>query len=81
MKKLIYLIPIFVVTLILATFINSKTPLKISPQTEECIACHNEINPGLIKSWEEIRHSKITMEEAMKKEELCLRLESKRELV
>ncbi len=51
-----------------------KMPL--SSETEECIGCHEVIQPGLVQSWRDGRHSKITPQAAFKKEKIKRRISS-----
>lgn len=48
----------------------------MSSETEECITCHIELNPGLIDSWKKSRHFKTTPDQALQKEELEQRVSS-----
>jgi hypothetical protein len=42
----------------------------ISGNTQSCLNCHKALHPGIVKDWEDSRHSHNTMVEAMKKPEL-----------
>jgi hypothetical protein len=55
--------------------LNSNNSL-ISPETEECIMCHSTLHPGIIKDWENSRHSKISTLNANKKSKLAKRISS-----
>jgi len=48
----------------------------LSPETEECLACHAELHPGLVASWEKSRHSRTTPGLAMQKSRLERRISS-----
>ncbi len=39
----------------------------ISTQTQDCIDCHADVTPGIVRDWETSRHSHITVAEAMMK--------------
>ncbi len=39
---------------------KSYAQAPLSPESEECIGCHSEIHPGLLASWNDSRHSKVT---------------------
>ena len=39
----------------------------LSPQTRDCLGCHNSYTPGIVKDWLTSRHSKTMPGEAMKK--------------
>ena len=39
----------------------------ISKETQECLNCHSEYQPGLVQDWMHSRHSRITPEEGLKK--------------
>lgn len=66
-----------VLVLLLSVFVQkSYAQAKLSPESEECIACHSEIHPGLVASWNESRHSRVTPAEALKKETLQRRVSS-----
>ncbi len=41
--------------------------LKLSPQTQACIGCHNMFTPGIVEDWRSSRHSRTVPSEAMKK--------------
>ena len=51
--------------------------LKRSAETEDCLSCHSEIHPGLVSSWLQSRHSKITSAEGLEKSALQSRVSSK----
>jgi len=46
----------------------------ISPETEECLECHAELHPGLVKSWENGKHSHVTPKQALAKDKLFKRI-------
>ena len=48
----------------------------VSPETEECLGCHKELHPGIVKSWSDGRHSKVTVKQALEKEKLSSRISS-----
>ncbi|PLX22723.1 MAG: hydroxylamine oxidase [Marinilabiliales bacterium] len=48
----------------------------ISSETEDCLMCHSTINPGIVESWKNSLHSKITVSEANKKLDLEKRISS-----
>ncbi len=50
--------------------------LPLSEQTEECLGCHSELHPGLVASWLQSRHSKVSPAEALEKPELQRRVSS-----
>lgn len=64
--------------LFLAAFVLIKNTqsqeLKISSETEECLECHSQLNPGLVTSWLNSRHSKTTPDQALQKEDLERRI-------
>jgi hydroxylamine dehydrogenase len=51
-----------------------KSEAKLSPQTEACIGCHSQVNPGIVEDWLSSRHSSATPAEAMKKPSLERRI-------
>ncbi len=48
------------------TIVSSEKP-KISKASQQCINCHKIVTPGIVTQWEQSKHSKITMAEAMRK--------------
>jgi hypothetical protein len=46
----------------------------ISKETEECLACHIELHPGLVKSWEISKHSQISPKLALANEKLSRKI-------
>ena len=62
MKQLVFALLFLVIPL--AGF--SKTDPPISDETQSCLECHREVTPGIVKSWERSRHSRITVGQAMK---------------
>jgi len=82
MKKLI-LLSIALIFILFTFSFKSKESVKsqdkiynISSETEECLMCHDALHPGIVKSWEISRHSKITVAEAMQKDNLEKRVSS-----
>ena len=76
MKRFIcFYLPIFILTLLFSQNIFSKQT-NVSEQTEECLGCHSSLHPGLVASWLNSRHSKITPYDALQKEELERRISS-----
>ena len=57
---------IFLFAFILIQNIQAQE-MKTSEETDECLACHSEIQPGLVESWYQSRHSKITPGQALQK--------------
>ncbi|NNG45798.1 MAG: hydroxylamine oxidase, partial [Deltaproteobacteria bacterium] len=56
MKKIFFLVLPF---LLLGTSITIATPL-VSDKTEECLACHAEVTPGIVADWKHSLHSRVT---------------------
>lgn len=46
----------------------------ISPETEDCLGCHTELHPGLVKSWYNGVHSQISPKQALKKDNLSRKI-------
>lgn len=67
---------LFTLLLLLVFFISFAQENKsiISPETEECLGCHTELHPGLVKSWENGRHSQISPKQAFEKDKLSRRI-------
>jgi hypothetical protein len=57
---------------------DEKVKINISPQTEECINCHEMYTPGIVQDWLTSRHSKTTPEQALKKPLLQRRISAKK---
>ncbi len=49
---------------------------KISAESEECLLCHSALNPGLVESWKNSRHSRTTPGQALTRPELERRVSS-----
>ena len=49
---------------------------RISKETQLCLDCHSEFNPGLVQDWMHSLHSQVTPEEALKKKPLERRVSS-----
>lgn len=62
--------------LILLTSLQNEG-IKTSPETQECIACHIELHPGIVSSWQNSKHALISPEEALTKSHLEKRVSSK----
>ncbi|MBN2357189.1 hydroxylamine oxidase [candidate division KSB1 bacterium] len=58
--------------ILIFTFVHPSRSqeLHLSVESEECLTCHAQLHPGLVASWYESRHSKITPQDALKKEAL-----------
>ena len=54
---------------------GTSTP-PISKETQECLNCHSEYNPGLLQDWMHSLHSQVTPEQALKKRPLERRVSS-----
>lgn len=69
---------IFTFSLVILFFMKPTTlksqEVKISEESEECISCHSELHPGIVKSWEKSRHALITPNLALKKEQISRRI-------
>ena len=46
----------------------------ISDDTQNCLDCHREVSPGLVKDWETSRHAQMTPGEGLKKPRLGRRV-------
>ena len=51
--------------------------MSLSDETEECITCHAELHPGIVQSWQDSRHSKVTPLQAMELDKNARRISSK----
>jgi len=76
---------VFFVGMFFATLLNAadetagkKEGSKISPQTQECLGCHETYTPGIVHDWLSSRHSKVTPSEGMKKPELERRISAEK---
>lgn len=49
-------------------------PVKLSAQTQACIACHSKVTPGIVGDWEASRHSYTLPSDALKKPDLERRI-------
>ncbi|MFC1657552.1 multiheme c-type cytochrome [Candidatus Moduliflexota bacterium] len=47
---------------------------KLSEATEDCLACHGEVTPGIVSDWRRSRHSRVSLTEALEKEPLSRRV-------
>lgn len=47
---------------------------ELSPETEECLMCHEMATPGIVKDWERSRHARLSPAEAMEAEPLGRRI-------
>ncbi|MDA8163239.1 MAG: multiheme c-type cytochrome [Desulfobacteraceae bacterium] len=47
---------------------------KISDATQACLGCHESVTPGIVADWKSGRHSKTTIEDALKKPALERRI-------
>lgn len=63
-----------VVALLVAVLWISAASGQVSTVTDECIACHASVTPGLVDNWRKSRHANVTPAEALKKTELQRRL-------
>jgi len=43
----------------------SAEELNLSDETEDCLSCHSELHPGLVSSWMQSRHSRVSPEEGL----------------
>jgi hypothetical protein len=48
----------------------------VSKETQECLNCHSEYNPGLVQDWMHSLHSQVTPAQALKKRPLERRVSS-----
>jgi hypothetical protein len=65
------ILSVFIIVLFSSRVISSAP---FSPQTETCIACHNVSTSGIVHDWLKSKHSKTTLEEALKKPPLERRI-------
>lgn len=79
MKKIAISLSILIMlsfTLCSFTSTDNETVATMSSETETCIACHASLHPGIVKSWENSLHSKITPTDANNKDDLEKRVSS-----
>ncbi len=50
---------------------------KLSPETDECIDCHEEVTPGIVEDWKRSRHSDVMPVDAMDKSRLKRRMSAR----
>jgi hypothetical protein len=50
----------FLVTMFSALTLMAADPPAVSEATEACLMCHETLHPGIVGSWRESRHSRIT---------------------
>lgn len=61
-------------------FLGASTTIAsppVSGATEECLACHTAVTPGIVADWERSLHSRVTPEEGLKKPALQRRVSAK----
>jgi hypothetical protein len=75
MKRLAQLVTGIVVCLV--SFNLYGEDLNLSAETEDCLSCHSELHPGLVSSWLQSRHSKVSPAEGLTKPALQSRVSSK----
>ena len=79
MKKIIG--GLLVVSFLVAVSVLAASPKKtegISDDTQNCLTCHREIHPGIVKDWENSRHGRMTPREGLKKTKLERRVSSEK---
>jgi hydroxylamine dehydrogenase len=47
---------------------------QISDDTQDCLACHQSVTPGIVADWKNSLHSHVSVEEAMKKAPISSRV-------
>jgi len=55
---------------------KGSTKISLSTQTQECLECHGDINPGIVEDWLSSRHAQTSSEAALKKPTLERRVSS-----
>ncbi|MBT8360011.1 MAG: hydroxylamine oxidase [Deltaproteobacteria bacterium] len=75
MKRMAQLIAVIMVCLVRLNLYGKD--LNLSSETEDCLSCHSELHPGLVSSWLQSRHSKISPAEGLTKPALQSRVSSK----
>ncbi len=55
----------------------ARAEAPLSPETEQCLSCHEYIHPGIVGDWRASRHAQITPGEAIQVEGLALKVSSK----
>jgi cytochrome c553 len=69
---------ILILVLITATSMSAQTnEPEVSDKSQACITCHENVTPGIISDWLNSRHSKTTVDAALKKDELQRRVSVK----
>ncbi len=68
----------FIFIIVVKSVFGQTSAEKISPQTKQCIGCHKNITPGIVKDWEKSLHSKTTFNDALKKPEIERRISATR---
>ena len=66
-------VPLFApaaLALILLSAVVPAHSAALSPATEECLGCHEEVTPGIVADWKASRHSRVTPAEALQKPRL-----------
>ena len=72
---------LLVLSFLLAVSVLAASPKKkevISDDTQNCLTCHREISPGIVKDWENSRHGRMTPQEGLKKTKLERRVSSEK---
>jgi len=55
-----------------------KKQTTLSAATQECLSCHRELTPGLVRDWENSRHARVTPREGLKKARLERRISNEK---
>ena len=66
-------VPLFAPAALVLTLLFAVVPAHsaaLSPATEECLGCHEEVTPGIVADWKASRHSRVTLAEALQKPRL-----------
>jgi nitrate/TMAO reductase-like tetraheme cytochrome c subunit len=72
---------LLLLVLLAAVSVMAAAPKKqavVSSATQECLSCHRELNPGLVRDWENSRHARLTPREGLKKAKAERRISSEK---
>ncbi len=71
----IYTASLFCILLFVCSPLYAQEAL-VSPASQACLACHSSLHPGIVHSWKQSRHSRVTPKQGQKAESLSRRVSS-----
>jgi hypothetical protein len=73
-RTMITIVILFVTLALMVPLVAAQQEASVSDATDACLICHTSVTPGIVADWQRSRHSSVTPQQAIQREQLYRRV-------